>query len=225
MNKQTFILIILGITGISLPAAATADDNNSYAAFDAGPSIFNGQSAQNILTLIGAGNADTPLTSSFTNSTGYRLTGGYQFNSNWGMEVSYADFGESDFSIAHLAGGDASELPVIGGTRAWGWSLAGVGTLPLDDHWSLFARLGAIDARVKLFSNANTSLGTFTNSKTSTDWKATFGGGVSWSFTDDWAVRLGWDQYHDLGSSNTTGEATVNLISVGIVYSFPLTYE
>lgn len=225
MSKQLCIFILLGITCILLPTAAMADDNNSYIAFDAGPSIFSGQSAQTILTLVGSGNTSAPLSSSFTNSTAYRLTGGYQFDAYWGIEVSYVDLGESDFSISHLLMGGAGELPVTGGTRAWGWSLAGAGTFPLGDHWALFARLGAIDARVKLFSNVNTDLGTFVNSRTSTDWKAAFGGGINWSFTDDLSVRLGWDQYHDLGDSNATGETTVNLISLGIVYAFPLAYE
>lgn len=225
MHKQILTLLILSMASILLPAVAAADDNNSYAAFDVGPAYFSGQSAQNILNLIGAGNANTPLVSSFTNSTAYRLTGGYQFDPNWGIEVSYVDLGESDFSISHLLTGATNGLTNTGGTKAWGWSLAGVGTLPLDDQWSLFARLGAIDARVKLFNDTNTDVGTLANSKTSTNSRATFGGGINWSFTDDWTVRLGWDQYRDLGNNNTTGETTVNLISVGVVYAFPLTYE
>ncbi|MGH8370522.1 MAG: outer membrane beta-barrel protein [Gammaproteobacteria bacterium] len=214
------VCIVSGIALISQPLlAAPGTGNNSYAAFDAGPSVFNGQSAQDILTLTGAGNTGTPSASSFTNSTAYRLTGGYQLDPNWGIEVSYVDLGESDYSISQsLSSNDT------GGTRAWGWGFSGVGTLPLNDHWSLFARFGATDARVTLFRNIDTSIGTVAAGNASTEWRAMFGAGIGWSVADDWTIRLGWDQYHALGSSNHTGEVTANMISVGIVYSFPLTY-
>ncbi|MGH8396725.1 MAG: outer membrane protein [Gammaproteobacteria bacterium] len=224
MNKQALILTILGITGALLPVAASADDNNSYAAVDAGPAIFSGQSAQDIESIINGGNGNVPLNSSFTNSTGYRFTYGYQINSNWGIEVSYVDLGESDFTISQSGSGGAGYQSITGDTRARGWGLSGVGTYPIDDQWSLFARVGAIDARVSLSNDTNTSLGTLTLSNTSTDWRAMFGAGISWSFAEDWTARLGWDQYHQLGDSSFTSQVTVNFISVGIGYSFPLSY-
>ncbi|HET7396683.1 MAG TPA: outer membrane beta-barrel protein [Gammaproteobacteria bacterium] len=225
MTRTLLASLVLASAVLWLPVIAHADDDNSYAEFDAGSAIFSGKSAQSIGSLIGAGNVTTGSGSSFSNSTGYRLIGGYQINPTWGVEASYVDLGESDFSILQPGFLNAGNPDYTGGTRVWGWGVAGTGTLPLDDHWALFARLGAIDAHVKLFYITNTNLGILTASNSSADWKATLGAGVNWSFTDDWSVHFGWDHYHKLGNSHTTGEATVNLISVGIVYAFPLAYE
>lgn len=223
MSRYPIAWVIFIVAPVLFPTPGLAADNNinnTYIAFDVGRSAFS-QSAQDILVLDGAGSSNTALGSSFSSPVAYRFTGGYRLDEDWRIELNYVDLGEADYSIQQSGFGGADES---GGTRAWGWSLAGVGVLPLNDHWSLFGRVGAIDARVTLFKNASTSIGNLMMNNTSTVWKPVFGGGISWSFADNWSMHLGWDQYRQLGSSDTTGAVTVNLISLGVVYAFPLNY-
>jgi OmpA-OmpF porin, OOP family len=225
MTRSLFVCLVVANAVLWLPLSAAADDNNSYAGFDVGPVVYSGESAQTILPLIGAGHASGTETSSFTNSSAFRLFGGYQFNSNWGIEASYVDLGESDFNISESGTGTVNNPGYSGGTRVWGWSVAGTGALPLDDQWALYARLGVIDGHVKLSNVTTDYLGTVINSNSSADWKTLFGAGIKWAFADNWSARLGWDYYPHLGNSHTTGEVNVNQISIGIVYTFPLSYQ
>src|ERR1035437_3684757 len=60
-----------------------------------------------------------------TKETSWKLYGGYQFNSTWGLELGYTDLGR-------FRGSDIDS-----------WSLAGTATLPLGERWSLRGKLGA----------------------------------------------------------------------------------
>ena len=72
-----------------------------------------------------------------TNSTAWRLTGGYQFNDYLALEGGYQNFGrfDQDFVIA----GE----PVAVSLKADGFTLGGRANLPIGDRFGLFARAGA----------------------------------------------------------------------------------
>lgn len=103
-----------------------------------------------------------------------------------------------------------------------GPAMAFTGTYPITDRWSVFGRLGMIDARVHLALDASPTsdplLVPSAESDSSTSWSSTFGLGVSWALDDRWDVRLDWDDYVDVGSRNSTGRNSVSLASLGVVY-------
>lgn len=71
---------------------------------------------------IGAAETDTSQTS-------YKLFGGSRFTPTWGLEIAYTD------------------LSKYNGANFESASLAGTGTLPLDENWSLLGKLGASSNR------------------------------------------------------------------------------
>ncbi len=71
-----------------------------------------------------------------TDSSSYRIYGGYGFTRNFGVEVAYLDLGT--FRETFDVGG--VDVPVS--ASAAGFSLAAVGTLPLSERFSAMARLG-----------------------------------------------------------------------------------
>lgn len=72
----------------------------------------------------GVGSAKTD-----TRQTSWKLYGGYQFSPVWGMELGYTDLGK-------YRGADARS-----------WSLAGTGTMALNENWSVLGKLGAASNR------------------------------------------------------------------------------
>jgi opacity protein-like surface antigen len=46
----------------------------------------------------------------------------------------------------------------------------------------------------------------------------TFGFGLKFDFTKDFAVRGEWQRYKDVGDMNTTGQGDVDFIGVSFVY-------
>lgn len=175
-----------------------------------------------------------------SHDTAYRATIGYQFDPYFGLEAGFVDLGEiradstGSYSYGTICPGGSSGvcLPLAtsgpdassADLRARGWVVAVTGSWPITSQWSLFARLGAFDAHSRL-DIANTPSGPtdpfVPNSVRVSDtrWDPTYGIGVDYSPIDHWALRLGWDRYASLGDRNTTGKYSVNLVSLGVVYT------
>jgi OOP family OmpA-OmpF porin len=240
-------LVVLSLVAMILPTVALADNSGWYLAVDGGQAHFSGtdsqfpQSYANPPNASGDGiliNSTSTVSHQENRDTGYRLMVGYQFNPYWGVEASYVDLGTA--TAKGTANGTAApycpstdSCPPYVGLASFGYKastsdrgpgLAFTGTYPINSQWSVFARAGMIDARVKLDLETSpipepyaTTLPADT-SRSSTGWSDTFGLGVNWALNNRWAVRLGWDRYADLGSRNRTGSNSVNLASLGLVY-------
>lgn len=207
MKIRTLSIALVAAT-LGLPLAAQADSGAWYLSADAGQAHYSGA----------AGQAPAGSTSHVSDSdTGYRFTGGYQFNEYWGVEASYVDFGqaETDATVTTPTAGTLS-----GKRKAHGFVFAGTGTYPFNDNWSGYLRFGTIDGHVENNLTGTGSLSGLTATQSSTDWKVTWGIGVNWKVASNWILRAGWDQYSSLGNQATTGENDVNLTSIGVVYRF-----
>jgi len=207
--KTKVILFGALAAAMSLPLSAYAADDGFYLGFDVGQAHYSGVTGS--LAPFGG------ISHVSDSDTGYRFTGGYQFNRYWGAEASYVDFGQAEANVdvtTPSAGSFAAKR------QAHGFVFAGTGTYPFNDTWSIFGRLGGVMGHVKVDATGTGSLATATATQTSSDWKVTYGAGVNWKLAENWIVRAGWDQYSSLGNQNKTGESDVNLASIGVVYRF-----
>ncbi|MDE2070511.1 MAG: outer membrane beta-barrel protein [Gammaproteobacteria bacterium] len=211
--------ILAGVLAF-FPSAARAANAGWYAAVDAGQSRFT-----NIATY------RNPVYPDSLGSTdaGYRLGGGYQFNSYFGLEASYVHLGGVTGSYTNPGSGFcglcAQSYIVNGELKTHGWTLELVGAYPFNDRWAIFARAGEIEADSEL--NADYTpippyycLFCENSSVTSSDVDVTYGMGVRWSFTQHWAARLSWDRYVSLGYKLPVDGFNINLAAIGIVYQF-----
>ncbi len=71
-----------------------------------------------------------------TDSSTFRIYGGYGFTPHFGVEVSYLDLGTFRETI------DVGGIDIPVSVSADGFSLAGVGTIPLSERFSAMARIG-----------------------------------------------------------------------------------
>ena len=191
------VLVLLAAFAISIPAFAA--DTGGYLVGMVGQTKFKD------IDTTGVTNASVKDT-----GTGIKLGGGYAFNRNFAVEGAYVDLGKATVSGTFL-GVNFSDT-----RKASGLVVVGVGMLPLGNQFTLLGRAGVINATVK----EDASAGGFSASDKSTKVKTTFGIGASYRFTTQFAVRADFDTYRKLGDSNTTGEGTVDMISIGVVYKF-----
>ena len=198
MAKKT-VLVLMAAFAISVPAFAA--DTGGYLVGMVGQTKFN-QDATDTTGLTNASVKDT--------GTGIKLGGGYAFNRNLAVEGAYVDLGKATLS-GTFGGNNVSAT-----FKASGLVVVAAGMLPLSNQFTLLGRLGVIDATVK----ADASVGNASASDKSTKVKTTFGIGVAYSFTPQFAIRGDFDRYSKLGDSNTTGESDVDMISIGVVYKF-----
>lgn len=183
-----------------------------YVAADAGsPSVGNWPSS---------GSTSSSVVTSSESQTGYRITGGYQFNPYWGLEFSYVDLGSAEYhyrATVPVIPDQASFVDLRISARASG--MAATSTYPFNEQWAAFARLGymngSLDVDYKTDALFNPPNGT------NFSWKLSYGAGVEWSYTASWAFRLGWDRYRQFtGRYGFLGDRDFNLATLGVVYRF-----
>lgn len=202
--------ILAVLLALSLPAAA---DSGWYAAADLGQSHFTGG-------IFDAGFPASWTRSASDSATGYRITAGYQFTSNWGVEGGYVDLGHGTVSARNPHPDPfRPDIATFADYRigAKGLFAAGTGTWPIDEQWSLFARAGLIDGRLETREHTDGLIAPL--NVTETSWKATYGVGAKWKFRPQWSLRLGWDSYRRLGASSS-GQYDLSLISLGLEWHF-----
>ncbi len=137
--------------------------------------------------------------------TGFKVFGGYSFNSNFAVELSYFDLGEVSGRENFPPFGTVSFDVGVSGLNA-----SAVGRLPLSDTFALFGKLGF--ASYDLDASVNVAgFGSGSDSSSETD--MTYGVGGSLSFAGQWEVRVEWEAINVDG-----GDA--NMLSVGALYRF-----
>src|SRR5689334_17289823 len=109
--KTVLLSGLIVLSGVAASVSAFAQDKGFYAGVAVGQSTIRGACD------------GVPLSCDDTD-TGWKLTGGYQFNKNFGAEIGYVDLGKAS------ASGVLSGASVSASVKAKGWEVLGVGTLP-----------------------------------------------------------------------------------------------
>lgn len=164
----------------------------------------------------------TGLASSMDDTdTGYKLQLGYKFTPNWAVEGGYVDLGKFNYTASFtgsvVPGGAGSASADI---KASGWNIAGVGTYPINDQFSVFGKLGIIDAKVEIDASVTGAGGVGSTSTSATKWKTLWGAGAACNLSKQWSLRAEWERFNNLGDSDQTGESSVDLLSLGVVFNF-----
>ena len=161
-----------------------------------------------------------PVTASLSkdNDTSYKIYGGYQFTKNWGVEAGYNDLGNS-YNVDFTIGG----LPGNGSVKVQNWYIAGTGTLPLTDQFSIFGKLGAVANHSSLGNVCVSGVCVPGGSDNHTD--LLLGAGVQFAFTRNWAAVLEYEDYgkvssDDIWGTGGSGSAKANSWYVSAKYSF-----
>lgn len=136
--------------------------------------------------------------------TAGKILGGYQLSRNFALELGYADLGQAK---ATFTGAGSATIE----TR--GFEFTGVGMLPVSERFSVLAKAGLFNWKVD--SKDQTGL---VGSANASGTDLTYGFGVKFDFTKDFAARGEWQRYKDVGDLNTTGQGDVDFIGVSLVY-------
>jgi len=193
-----------------------------YAGTGIGSSRTSFTKADFTLTPPQAGTTETQDTS----KTGAKAYAGYDFTKNWAIEGAYAILGTPEYKYVRVTAGATNGQDSY---KARAWSLAGKGTLPLNNRFDIFAKLGVTSNK----SESNSSLGGVTTSNQSasnTRAGILAGIGAAYHIDRNISVRLEYESYGKFGNqvtqnvatplSGETGRASVALWSVGIAYKF-----
>jgi len=144
------------------------------------------------------------VTESDERNSMFRIFGGYDINKHLAIEASYVDLGA--FGVS----GTIGALPFNAFGDVTGYSLSGVGTLPLSERFSLFGSVGLFYSKVK----AQASVAAVAGAARDSDSDITAGIGIKYGLSKNWAARLEATHY-GLGDN---GDA--HSYSLGLQYKF-----
>lgn len=198
------LFALLAVIAVCMPSATAADNAGWYAGVGIGQAQANG----------GCDAGSIPgvtITSCTDDDTGWKVFVGYQFTANWGAEVAYVNFGKPVRGTATVTG-----VPVTLDAEASGWQLAGVGTMPINDQFSVFGKLGIFRSDVDITAAG----GGVSVSLSGNHTDLTYGIGARWDFTKNVGAQLEAQRFNDVGDKNTTGEQNINLFTLGLVVRF-----
>jgi OmpA-OmpF porin, OOP family len=212
-QRRAFRLLALAIP-LAMPVAAIAqDDSGWYGGLSAGRAFADIDSNRIRAALQAGGNTVASMQKDDEETT-FKLLGGYSFNKNWALEGSYFNLGNFDFNANTQAGafqrGDISRLSGVG--------IDLVGSLPLKDNLSVFARLGINNAGVKERYFGTAPGGANFPNRTERGWNEKFGVGVQYDVNRRFSLRAEVESY-GLESSLMLRDR-VDTVTVGGIFRF-----
>lgn len=164
---------------------------------------------------IGAGGGQTKYQDGCATFTGpgscddngifWKIFGGYQFNSIFGFEVGYADFGKKEQTTT----GVGSDNLDANGVEA-----VLVLTVPFTQDFGIYAKYGIYRWNLERVVTGPGAMSVDTSGR-----DITFGFGARYYLTRNIAIRLEWQRYQDMGDA-FTGDFDVDAGLVGIVFKF-----
>ncbi len=156
--------------------------------------------------IVSASVGSAELTESFdsfdvdSDSTAYRIAIGWRFNDYLMIDAGYQNFGRFDQTF------DDAGTPTRLSLKADGFTLGGVGNLPISERISLFARAGAF------FWDGDAEINNVTAARPE-DTNLYFGAGVRFNLTDKLSATADASRYDLDGTSST-------VLSIGLDFRF-----
>lgn len=154
--------------------------------------------AENMYGSLSLGNtSDADLTGLGQTASGmsYSLLFGYKVNKNFAAEIGYTSL----LSNASITNTTVTETKN-------GFEVAGIGSYPINEQFSIYARLG--------YANLNAS---YSPGSSATNTGLVYGPGVQYDINKEIGVRAGYNIYNTLGSS---GDSIDNNAYVSALYNF-----
>ena len=211
-------LLAAAILGIVTVPAVLAQQSSSYYYVGGGIGQSRAEINDERITrpLFGTGLTATNINRD-NHDTAYKLFGGYQFNQNFALEGGYFNLGKVGFSSKTGTTGTFN-----GQAKIQGFNLDLVGTLPVTERFSVFARAGAQAAKTGDTYSGSTTISGFhpSPSKREVNYKA--GVGLQYEVNPSFLVRAEAERYR---ISDTVGKkGNADMVSLSLVFPFGRSY-
>jgi len=144
---------------------------------------------------------------------GYKLFAGYQLNDNFALEGGYFDLGQfGSRAVKDQVGALKTR------TKTKGFNFDLVGSLPMTEKLSAFARAGVHYSEVKDRFQGSGGVIVTDRHRRNRDVNFKWGGGLQYDFTQKFGMRLEAERYaiNDVMDNN----GSINLYSLGALYRF-----
>jgi len=215
LTRVSGTLGLVALAAIVGPYAMADDAAGWYGGVNVGQSRAKIDDVRITSGLLGGGLATTSI-SDDNRDTGYKLYGGYQFNKNFALEGGYFDLGNFGFTAITVPAGTLN-----GNIKVRGLNLDLVGTLPITEKFSAFARVGADYAQARDSFRGTGAVLVLNPNPSKRELNYKLGVGLQYAFTEALAMRLEAERYRINDAVGNRGD--IDLLSVGLIYRFGAT--
>ena len=202
----------LAALALTLSPSVFADDAGWYTGFNAGQSRAKIDDARIADGLLGEGFTTTSI-SNDDRHFGFKAFGGYEFNRYFALEGGYFNLGKFGFTADTSPAGS-----LRGDIKLQGANFDAVGSVPLGDKFSLFARAGLNYADTKDSFAGTGSVAVIDPSPHRWAANYKFGFGAQYDFTRFIGMRIEAERYRVDDAVGNKGD--VDLYSAGLVFKF-----
>lgn len=209
--KKTGTLGLVVLAAIASPCLM-AQDSGWYIGGNVGQSRAKIDDPRIIKSLTGSGFTVTSIIDD-DRKTGSKWFAGYQINKYFALEGGYFDLRKFGFVAATVPSGT-----LTGDIKLTGYNLDLVGTVPLTDRFSAFARVGANNAEAKDHFVGTGFVNVINPNPRKRDTNVKYGVGLQYAFNDALAMRVEGERYRVNDAVGNKGD--VDLISAGLIYRF-----
>lgn len=205
-------LSLLALAVLASPIAMADADDGWYLGANVGQSRANIDDEKINSNLLGGGFTSTTIADD-DRSTGYKVFGGYQINKNFAVEGGYFDLGDFGYKATTEPAGTLN-----GEIEVQGLNLDVVGTLPVTEKFSAFARAGVTYAETEDHFTGTGAVSVANPNPSEREANYKYGLGVQYDFTEALGVRAEAERYRINDAVGNDGD--VDLFSLGLVYRF-----
>lgn len=213
MNRQCYVLAIVTAVGLDT-AIQAAHAEGWYLGASLGRSDTTLPTDSVDDALMGMG-FSASSTGGDDTDTAVRLTAGFEVSRYLGFEVGYAWLGETEIETRTTGPSGTATLTAEGE----GFFAQAMGRLPVSRNGSAYLKLGAF--RWTVDSKTEIDIPGFLTDVEQARARGTspsFGVGLDYRITDHTSLRFDYERTNNVGDAARTGEADVDVVSVGLIY-------
>lgn len=159
----------------------------------------------------------SPSTSAEDKDAAYKFSLGYRFSPVIAVEGFYADLGKYNTRTSVAT-------PFVGSVsadyKAKGYGVDAVLSAPISQAFSVYGRLGVIQAKTEANFGSTGSVGLSFNRGSKNKTGQHFGVGMQYDLNPALALRGEVETYRKLGDDSTGGELKVDVLSLGAIFRF-----
>lgn len=160
--------------------------------------------------------------------TSLALFAGYHFNPYIAVEAGYLDLGAAEYratgTVRSFNPPASAVMTTTLDVESTGFTLAGLGSLPIGDMFELHGRLGVFFAQTDLTARSRIATASATDSDTLDSIGGFFSVGAGLNLGEHWSLSLDWTRYDNVGDENedddVSTEAGFDIDSLGFSAMF-----
>jgi OOP family OmpA-OmpF porin len=234
--RRTIQVMVCGL-GLASTQAALSDEvvPGFYLGLSAGESSYDLEKSEFdgvIASALGSqGFLVTSNSSTLEDSdTSLALFAGYHFNQYIAVEAGYIDLGAAEYRSTGTARrfGSGTTIPTAAtlDVESTGFTLAGLGSLPIGSAFELHGRLGILFAQTDLSVSARVATGSSSDSDTLDSIGGFFSLGAGFNFAEHWSLSLDWTRYDNVGDEDEDDDASteagvdIDALSLSAMFRF-----